>query len=97
MISREEAKSAMNVVKYGMVYSPIEGGSFTGHENFIDKLFDSFEKEINDLKDRNCESCQFSTNISCGLCECTNDDSFFYSMELPVTTYCDQYKKGKQC
>ena len=44
-MTRDEAKAGMNVTKYGMSYSDEGSGSFSGHEDFIDKIYDDFEKE----------------------------------------------------
>jgi len=50
-MTREEAKAGMNVVKYGMSYDTSGSGSFSGHEDFIDKIYDDFESRI-------CKSCK---------------------------------------
>jgi len=45
-ITREAAKNSMNVVKYGMSYSTEGSGSFTGHEDFIDRIFDDIDERL---------------------------------------------------
>ena len=80
-MTREEAKAGINVTKYGMSYSDEGNGSFSGHEDFIDKIYDDFES-------RECISCKYCDNFehSTNL-QCNNVENSQRGVPLEIESY----------
>ena len=87
MISREEAKKIANVAKYGMSYDMEGNKGFTGHENMIDRIYDSIgscseckHTILNETPAGNFIMCvkfehTMNSSMYCGLFERKQDDN----------------------